>query len=328
MDTLIKRFIAQLEEGLEIGLQLKLAPMQHSTEKVVICGMGGSGIGGDFVAKVVWEEAAVPVIVHKDYGLPGFVDPHTLVIISSYSGNTEESLSALEEAIPTGARIVCVSSGGRVGDLARSKGLDLVEIPAGWPSPRACLGYSMLTQLFILQRLGLTDIPLESQLRAAIGLLKAEQEAIRKEASDIAVRLQGKLPVLYGPALYEPVLLRFRQQFNENAKMLAWHNVIPEMNHNELVGWTQKEDRLAVVFFSSDDDHPKVTQRINIIKGILIEYVDTMISIRPKGNSYLERTLYLVHLVDWISWYLAALDGTDANEIRVIDFLKERLAVK
>ena len=326
MRQLIERFIDQLEDGIRIGEAHKLNGNYDQPRNLLICGMGGSGIGGDFVARYLSRNASIPVIVSKDYSIPAFVNKNTVVIISSYSGNTEESLEALNESILKGSMVACVTSGGSLLKTARENHLDVILLPGEWPSPRACLGYSLIAQLYLVYRFGIIDASFKKELENTIELLKETKAQIQNEAKEIAKRLIGKTPVIYGDKDMEPVMLRFRQQLNENAKMLAWHHTIPEMNHNELVGWTQKQNDKAIVFFRNEMEHPKVSKRIFIIKEILIDYVDVMIEIESKGISFLERSLYLVHLVDWVSWYIADELDIDADEIRVIDFLKEQLS--
>lgn len=326
MRQLIEKFIEQLVDGIRIGEEHKLNGNFDQPRNLLICGMGGSGIGGDFVASYLSLNASIPVVVSKGYSIPSYVNKDTLVIISSYSGNTEESLEALNESMKKGARVACVTSGGSLLKTAKDKDLELILLPGDWPSPRACLGYSLIAQLYLVYSFGIIDASFKNELDNTIKLLKESKDQIQTEAMEIARRLIHKTPVIYGDKELEPVMLRFRQQLNENAKMLAWHNTIPEMNHNELVGWTQKQNDKAIVFFRNDVEHPKVSNRISIIKEILIEYVDVMIEIKSRGNSFLERSIYLVHLVDWVSWYIADELDVDADEIRVIDFLKEQLA--
>ena len=325
MDQLIKKFPAQLKEAIEIGEKAVIHPHTKPIHKVVMAGMGGSGIGGAYVSDMICDECTVPYIVHSSYKLPAYTDENTLVIISSYSGNTEETLSALVQATQTKAKIVCIASGGKIIEYAISNSLDYIKLPSGWPSPRACLGFSMVAQLFVLNKLGLISHATIDQVKMSSDLLSFEQEDIMQKAEKLAGLLVKKTPVIYTTDRNESVAIRWRQQINENAKVLCWHHVIPEMNHNELVGWKLKNEDLAVIFLRNRDDLKKNQIRIDISKQIISKLAPTVIEIYSKGQSLTEKMMYLTHLGDWVSWYLAKLNNVDASEIQVIDFLKAEL---
>ena len=325
MDTLITRFPDQLEEALAIGRAATLH-QPDKINKVFVTGLGGSGIGGNFVTEFVRKECPVPYIVGKSYDIPAWVDGTTLAIASSYSGNTEETMSALTALLATGAKVIIISSGGNMLDIAREQGLDHIVLPGDWPSPRACLGFSLIQQLIILERFGLIGSQLLDQVQRSADQLRKEREDIQSRAQKIAGMIHGKTTVIYSTDRMESVAVRFRQQLNENAKVLCWHHVIPEMNHNELVGWRDKRDDLAVLVFRYPDDFARNQTRIEINKEIILHYTGTFIEVFAKGDHLFVQAMYLVHLGDWISWYLAELRGVDAVEVRVIDFLKGELA--
>jgi len=326
MKKLVSSFPEQLAEALEIGRSANIRPADHPIQNVFIAGMGGSGIGANFVAAFVREECPVPVSIGKGYDIPKYVNEKTLCITSSYSGNTEETLAAFEQMLKTGATVVCVSSGGKLVERAKKNNLDYIQLPGGNPSPRACLGYSFVEQLWILQKLNLiSERPLR-EVSESIELLQNQQEDIKIRAGKIAENLPNKIPVIYTSGKYEAVAMRFRQQLNENSKMLAWHQVLPEMNHNELVGWQTKDNHLVVIWLRSDDEFERTAVRMNTTKEIVANYTASVIEICSKGQSFVERAIYLVHLVDWVSVFLADLRGVDVMEIKAIDFLKAELA--
>lgn len=325
MDQLVARFSEQLEEALSIGENAVINQHSAPIHNVYVSGMGGSAIGGSFVAEFVNEELKIPYTGGQGYDIPAWVGENTLAIASSYSGNTEETLSSFNKIINTGAKIVVIASGGKLIELAKTHGLDHIMLPDDWPSPRACLGYSLVQQLFILHKLGLISAARINEVKATITLLDTESEAIKDKARRIAEILFGKLPVIYTTNRMEAVAIRFRQQINENAKMLCWHHVIPEMNHNELVGWRDDYSNIAVVIFRNSDDFPRNATRIDITKEILGNCTQTIIDIYSKGNSLVERSFYLVHLGDWISVYLAEMRNMDSIEVKVIDYLKGEL---
>jgi len=326
MDQLVQEFPSQLIEAAQIGNGAQIKAPDNPIHEVVVLGLGGSGIGGNLVGEFIRNHCSVPYTIFKGYHAPSFIDSNSVVICSSYSGNTEETLSMLEQVKSSGARIICVSSAGKLIETAKSEGYDHIIVPPGSPSPRACLGYSVVQQLFILTKLGLIDGTLTGQLNGVVELLNAEQDDIKNRAKNVARFLQNKIPVIYTGERMEAVGIRFRQQVNENSKMLCWNHVIPEMNHNELVGWKNTNNDLGVVFFRNRDDHPRNQRRMDLNKEIIGKYTDTIIELFSKGENLLERSMYFIHLGDWISVELAALNGADAMEIEVIDYLKGELA--
>jgi glucose/mannose-6-phosphate isomerase len=326
MDKLIERFPAQLVESLEIGEAATLTAPEKEINKIYVAGLGGSGIGGDFVAEMVVNECKVPYLVGKGYDIPAYVDEHTLAIISSYSGNTEETLSSFDQIEKTGAKIICIASGGKVIAGAKEAGYDYIQVPGDWPSPRACLGFSLVQQIFVLQKLGFISSEISSQIKTAIDVIKYDQDDIKKEALEIAKKLYGKTAIIYTTDKMESVALRLRQQINENAKMLCLHNVVPEMNHNELVGWKANRQDVAVLFMRSKDDHKRNATRININKEIISKLSASVTDVYSKGKSLPENMLYFVNLGDWISWYMSEMHGVDSIEVDVIDYLKGELA--
>ncbi len=325
MDKLIAGFPAQLQEAMEIGEQASLTAPDKEIRNILVTGLGGSGIGGNMTSEFLAEELKVPFLVNKDYFMPNYVDEHTLVIASSYSGNTEETLQAFGEALKKGAKIVCVSSGGKMIEIAKEHGLDYILVPGGNP-PRASLGYSVVQQLYILNKLGLVSDAFKSDLKDAIARLKNSLKPLQLEARDVAEQLNNKVPIIYTTTPIASIGVRFKQQINENSKMLCWEHTIPEMNHNELVGWRNKLAPWAVVILRNATDFDRNKQRIEINKGLFSQYTDTIIEIDSEGDSHIERAFYHIHLTDWISYYLSELQQVDAVEVKVIDHLKGALA--
>ncbi len=324
MKNLVENFPKQLQEAQQIGEAAKLTRSNDQIQNVLICGLGGSGIGGTIVSELVENECTSPITVTKKYGIPSFVNKHTLVIISSYSGNTEESVASMEEAFKKGAKIVCVTSGGIVLDFAKKNNLDHIILPGGMP-PRSCLGYSLTQLFYVLHFNGLIGDIFKTQIKNSVSLLNSDKENILKEAHKLAEKLVNKLPVIYTLSS-EGVAIRFRQQINENSKMLCWHHVIPEMNHNELVGWTESNDNLAVIIFRNDNDFERNITRLNICKEVFAKYTPNIYEIFSKGSSDLERAIYHIHLTDWVSCFIADLKHVDATEVNIINHLKGQLS--
>jgi glucose/mannose-6-phosphate isomerase len=324
MKALVQNFTNQLKEAKIIADKAIISPSKN-VQNIVITGLGGSGIGGTIISELVSDSCTLPIIINKDYFLPAFVNENTLLIVSSYSGNTEETLSAMQQAISKKAQIVCITSGGKVLELAKQHQFDFIEIPGGNP-PRSCIGYSLVQLIKVLVAKDFADKTLFSDLEKAIALLDKENAAIKIESQKIAEKLLNKITVIYSLGTCEGAVVRFRQQINENSKMLCWHHVFPEMNHNELVGWTEKNDDLVVVTFHTSFDYNRTKKRYEVFKPIFEKYSSGVIDIAAKGESKLEQFLYLINIGDWISCDIADLRGIDPVEVNVINHLKGELA--
>jgi glucose/mannose-6-phosphate isomerase len=324
MKKLIELFPEQLQEALAIAEKAVLTP-KNNIRNVIVTGLGGSGIGGTILSELVSSSCPIPVLVNKDYFLPAYVSKETLVIISSYSGNTEETLEAMRDAVEKDAEIICITSGGKVEEMAKKHQLDVIKIPGGNP-PRSCLGYSLVQLIKIFVHCSFIEVEYLNDVKKSFALLKKEQDGIKTEAMAIAQKLHKKIPVIYSLGSCEGVSVRFRQQINENSKMLCWHHVFPEMNHNELVGWTTRNEDIAVITFRTSFDYNRTQKRYEVCKPLFEKYASGVTDVFAKGESKLEQFLYLVNLGDWISLYLAELKNIDPVEVNIIDKLKKELA--
>jgi glucose/mannose-6-phosphate isomerase len=331
MRDIIRAFPAQLEEALQLGQRLTLPADYAPTQAVVVLGMGGSAIGGDLLRCYLADSIRVPIVVNRDYHNPAFVGPTTLVIACSYSGNTEETLSAYGEAKERGAKLLCVTTGGELARRAAGDGVPVLTIPRGYP-PRTALAYLSVAPLVALHKLGLVPAQ-EEPIQEAVELLSTlAREYDRAEESNpalqIAERLVGKLPVIYTTHGFEVVAMRWRGQLAENSKVLAYSSTLPEMNHNEVVGWGLLESvhRLVqVVLLRDQGDHQRVHLRMEFVKELVARHSSTPIEVFAQGRGRLARILSLIHLGDWVSYYLALRNGVDPTPVKVIDSLKERL---
>lgn len=325
MKNLIEDFTKHLQHALISAENLNLTPNTTKINNVLICGLGGSGIGATIIAQIIAPTCAYPILVNKDYKIPAFVNENTLVIICSYSGNTEESIEMLTSAEQQKAIIACVTSGGKLAEIATEKKYNCILIPGGHP-PRAAFGLAFPPLFQLLAHYKICASDFKNEFKKAIELINNEELNIIIEAKNVATTIINKIPIIYAEANYEGVAIRFRQQINENSKMLCWHNVIPEMNHNELVGWTTKNENFAVIIFRNEDDYFRNQKRIEVNKIVFEKYTSTIIEIHSKGNNRLERALYLIHLGDWISYLIAEQKGIDVTEVNVITNLKNELA--
>ncbi len=325
MKELIEEFPGQIEKGIEIFKTNTPKAVRGKYTNVVISGLGGSGIGGTIIKDISTKFSPIPVTVNKEYSIPAFVGEGTLFIASSYSGDTEETISAVQEAIQKKATVICITSGGKLSQIAKEKGLDVLLIPGGSP-PRANLGYSLTQLICIFSTAGLVPSGYLEDLQKAIAFIRNSEQAILEKARSIAKEILGKRVIIYTDASHEGVAVRFRQQLNENSKVLCWHHVVPEMNHNELVGWTEKNDKEAVIFIRNTSDHVRNQHRFEINKGIVSNYCPTIIEIWGEGNNEIEKIIHTIHLVDWVTFFVAELKGVDIMDIKVIDFLKKKLS--
>ena len=324
MKRLVSIFTEQLEEALKIGPKAKLSPFSNSIENVVITGLGGSGIGGKIATQLLTDQLKVPVVVNNDYSLPEFVSTKTLVIVSSFSGNTEETLAALKIAQDKNAEIACITSGGKLADIAKENNYNMLVLPLAF-SPRAMLTYSIVQQFFLLAHYGLIDSSFIKDVQNTIALLNREIDEIKDLAHQTALALQSKTAVIYIESGLEGVAVRMRQQINENSKALCWHHVIPEMNHNELVGWAGGKEEYAVIMLRTSYEHYRSSVRMNISKEIINKQTSTLLEIKAKGESKIEQAFYHILFGDWTSVFLAELNRVDDVEVKVIDYLKSEL---
>jgi glucose/mannose-6-phosphate isomerase len=325
MRRLVKEFTSQLTEALEIGKNTNLKAPKNTINNIIITGLGGSGIGGKIATQLVADQLKVPAVINNDYSLPKFVNENTLVIVSSFSGNTEETLEALQSAQKANAEIACITAGGKLAQIANDNNYNLLVLPTAF-SPRAMLTYSVIQQLFLFHHYGFINNEFIDDTRETVKLLDNEVDDIMAVAKQTANALFEKTTVAYSEASMEGVITRFRQQINENSKSLAWEHVFPEMNHNELVGWAGGKDEYAVLIFRSSFEHSRSSVRINISKDIFRKYTSTVLEFNAKGDTLLAQSFYHILLGDWISVYLAELNKVDDVEVKVIDFLKAELA--
>ncbi|MBL4709895.1 MAG: bifunctional phosphoglucose/phosphomannose isomerase [Flavobacteriales bacterium] len=325
MNGLIADFTSHLREAIEVGKKTNFTNTDNSLMNVLICGLGGSGIGGTIISQLISEECQLPITVCKDYRIPSFVNQDTLVICCSYSGNTEETLEMYDQAYDKGAEIVIITSGGKFAEIATDKGHNMIQIKGGFP-PRAAFGISFPQLFFVFHQYGLISDSFLLEIEGSIQLMDAEENAIQSEAKELAGKIYGTLPIIYTEAPMEGVAIRFRQQINENSKMLCWHSVIPEMNHNELVGWRTENKKLSVIVFRSKDEYYRNTARITKTKEIAGNYTSNINDVFAKGEGKIQQSLYLIHLGDWISYELSVLKEIDSVEVDVITGLKNMLA--
>jgi glucose/mannose-6-phosphate isomerase len=325
--ALLEGFPDQCAEALRLGEEMALPGGLREVERIVTTGMGGSGIAGDLLARLV----ELPVTAHRGYGLPR-VDRETLVIGISYSGDTEETLSSVSLAIQQGAKLVCVSSGGELTRLARERKLPLIRVPGGL-QPRAAVGYLLLPLVGLLSRAGLSKLGEElSALPGALAALRSNWAGAvpleRNRAKQLAQGLYSKIPLIYGvEGTTDVAALRWKTEINEDSKQPAFWNAVPELCHNEVVALERAEllPQAKVILLRSEHDHPRNTRRIEILAGLLAERGIEHEEVRAEGKGKLAQLLGLVYLGDFVSFYLAMLNGVDPTPVELIAEFKRRL---
>lgn len=337
MLELIESFPDQCQDAARIGYELEIPEGFKSGYKTIVCaGMGGSAIGADLVRSYIADDAAIPIFINRSYTLPNFVCEDTLVVVSSYSGQTEETLSAYNEARSRGCEIVVITSGGKLRKMAEEDNFLCINVPAGFP-PRAALGYSFFPLLILFSKIGVIkdqSVPINDAIRTLRKLrsTKIGYKVAQKynPAKKIACELRGAIPVVYASADHmDSVVTRWRGQFAENSKTLASGHLFPEMNHNEIVGWRNPGallKKFVVIMLRDEADHPRVSKRMDVTKGIFKKYGIRTIEVSSSGKDLLARIFSLIYIGDFISFYLAILNGVDPTPVDVITYLKKELA--
>ena len=299
---------------------------------LIVAGMGGSGVGGLLARAMLGDHASRPILSVREYGLPAWTTPDTTVLCASYSGNTEETLACYEAAGALGARRVVVTSGGRIAELARAEGVPVIPVAGGF-QPRAAVAYMTVAALEVAGLCG-AGPRMGSEIDVAADHL--EQLVVEwgaegpedSESKTLARALADSVPVIAGAGLTQPIAYRWKCQINENAKTPAFHAELPELDHNELVGWQGAAalGRFAAVFLDDTDTHPRVQARIALTRELVAEQATGTFVVASRGVTAVERVFSLVLLGDLVSLYLAVLRGVDPTPVDVIEELKGRLA--
>jgi glucose/mannose-6-phosphate isomerase len=299
---------------------------------LIVAGMGGSAIGGQLARAILGDHASRPLLAARAYGLPPWTTPDTTVLCASYSGNTEETLACYEAAGVIGAQRVVVTSGGKLAELARADGVAVVPVAGGF-QPRAAVAYMTVAVLQVAALCGVGP-GMNSELDVAADHLEelviewGPEGAPDGLAKALARQLHGSVPIVAGAGLTTPIAFRWKTQFNENAKMPAYAQELPELDHNEIVGWTATPEfgRFSAVFLDDCDTHPRVKERIELTARLIGPGAAGVHRIETRGQTTVERVFSLVLLGDLVSVYLAALRGVDPASVEVLDRLKSELA--
>ena len=328
----IKELPKQVRDAWAIASKANLPPAHADVRNIVVAGMGGSAIGGDLAAALLADELKLPMGVHRDYGLPAYVGRDSLVIVSSYSGNTEESLSSFEEARKRGAKILGITTGGKLAELARASTYPLVTF-SYMARPRATLGYSLGLVLGVLSRLGLVR-DLSDDVEAALSDVAKLEERVHEgaktnDAKKLAIELFGRVPFIYGAGAMGVMARRAKGQWNENSKNWAAFDVMPELNHNAVVGFPYPPiatEAITVLLLRSDRDNPRHKLRFDITRELLDRARIPHRTLQFAGRNLLSEVLQMVLFTDYVTFYNALLNGADPSPNDSIDYLKDRLS--
>lgn len=323
----------QVEEASRIDLPVTCPINTQRITNILFCGMGGSAIGGDLLATYFQNDLDVPLVVNRNYTIPGFVGENSLVVVSSYSGNTEETLSAFEAAEESGAQIIGISSNGEVENRMQASGYPLISIPGGM-QPRAALGFSFIPMARLFKQLELVHTEVAADIEETIGQIRKLSEKYGSDSEEntafhTARDIIGTVPVVYTVPELEVVGVRWKGQLAENAHILAFHNRLPEMNHNEIMGWDQQPDflsNISLIWLRDDSSHPGVLKRLTVTSDLIGAYPKNVMRFSTEGASWMTRLFSLIHLGDWISLYAALLQEVDPTPVERISLLKSRLA--
>jgi len=330
----IWEFSDNILDAIELGEKINLINDYKTINKIIVAGMGGSAIGGDVAYALVNDELKIPFFVLRGYDIPSWVDSSTLIICSSYSGNTEETICILEKAKSRGSQVCSITTGGKIQTLCSEYDYDTVIIPSGL-QPRAALAFSFIPILYILYKLKIISSNIKSWLISSSKLIRDNREKyVIKDNNNpvwaLANKIYDKIPIIYADSeRLNTIAVRLKGQICENSKMLAYHNIFPEMNHNEIVGWENNSEYFSNYFVIWLDDK-KMNDRNKARQKIIIEMLNesevNQDIIEVVGDSFKERFLLLIHYGDWLSYWCAILHKTDPSPVKNINILKNKLS--
>ena len=329
-------FSENIKDALKIGDNIELKNKYSNIQNIVIAGMGGSAIGGDVVAVLERLNINIPYAVCRDYSIPKWVNKNSLVICSSYSGNTEETLSAFYQSLDRGANICGITTGGTLLEKLKEYKKDYITIPSGL-QPRAALAYSFIPIIKLLEKSSIFKSDINLWIRNAIKTLEKNRDIYSLESDDnpvyrLAYRIYKKIPIIYSDNSTMRInAIRLKGQINENSKMLAYCNEIPELNHNEIVGWQNNSKifkDLCVIWLEDCHDNKRNKIRKQITESILNDIEIEQYSIQMDGDTFQERFLNMIHYGDWLSFWCAIFHKTDPSPVEKIIKLKNILSSK
>jgi glucose/mannose-6-phosphate isomerase len=313
-----------VKEAIELGSSFEIT--FKNIKKVCIAGMGGSSIGGELLVTLAHKFSKLPFQVVRDNNIPRFVDSKTLLIVVSYSGNTEETLSFFEQAKGHN-NMLCISSDGVLEDLAKKDNIPLVTIPKGYP-PRGAIAYLFFPALEILRKSKILSIKKEL-LKETINILEENKDTAKAWAEEVSGNIKEKLPFIYSIYDFRAVARRWSTQINENSKSLAHWAVFSELDHNEIVGWENPKEilkRTFIFILRNRNREERINKRIEITSELIKEFSGEIMSVYADGDSLLAKLFSLIQKGDYLSYFLAKAYKVDPLPVKRIQELKRRLA--
>jgi glucose/mannose-6-phosphate isomerase len=305
-------------------------------DNVVITGMGASAISGDMIVNLYRDKIDIPIVVNRDYDLPRWSHKDTLTIFVSYSGNTEETLSSFKIAYQKKCKIICISSGGKLQKMCEKRDVCHIKIPSGF-QPRAATMYILFPLILILKRVNVIKNDIENDIKETLSVVekfinsnKLSTPEKDNQSKQVARSLLNTIPQIYGWGIYSPIAVRWRQQFNENSKIIARAETIPESNHNDIVGWSMNAESsklfTCILFRDKNEESVYISTRLNFCSTLFKDVAGNVIEVHPRGKSSLAKLIYIMCLGDFSSCYLAILRRIDPSPVDIITELKKRLA--
>lgn len=334
IDT-ITQFSDQILET--IGMMREFdVPAIDKIDNIVICGMGGSAISGDILQNLFRNSMQIPIFVNRDYNLPKWVNEKTMVVVQSYSGNTEETLSSFKDATRRHCLIFGISSGGKLEEECRTHNIPFFKIPQGY-APRAATAYLLFSSLILLEKLKIVDASIKQDIEETLQIIKDSENLMAKTspesqnlAKQLAQTLFQSVPQVYGWNIYEPIARRWCTQLNENSKVIARYDFVSECNHNDIVGWSMdpnvSKNFTCILLRDEELESPNIKKRLDFMKSLYKKVAGNVIEIYPKGKSNLAKMMYTMCLGDFVSCYLAILRQIDPTPVDIITKLKEELS--
>lgn len=322
MREIILNFPKQFKIGSEAAKNIKL---EGSFENIVICGVGGSALPGSLLLDIT--DVSIPVFIHRDYGLPKIASEKSLIICISFSGNTEETLSAYQEAIEKNYKVIVVSTGGKLQELTQENNTPVAIVPNDCLQSRFGIGYLLAATLKILANCKVIEDKTKEILEAAENLKPA---TFKEQGKKLAKKLAGKIPIIYSSNNFKSLSRIWKIKFNENSKVMAFWNYFPELNHNEMVGLTNtksKNENLKYYFIilRNKDDHPRILKRMELTAELIKESETEVDFIEMTGETKLEKIFNALLLGDWVSYYLALAYGQDPVPVKIVEEFKKRM---
>ena len=327
MQSQIASLYSQIEDSISISESFFANDDRYNNiienyDNILIIGMGGSAIGADFAAKFSINESRIPIQIIRNYHIPKWVNKKTFVIVSSYSGDTEETLSAYSECLEMKCDSIAISTGGELSRIAKSNKIGLIKIPKGY-QPRAAIGYSLSIMLLIFEELGVVKNILYDLSKVSKNHLG---DSNRDKAIKIAKKMHKKFPIIYSGEGFMGILsIRLKGQLAENSKILSYNSTFPEHNHNEIEGWNNLEKLMKdsiVIWIKDNEDSLALQNRMKIVSNMVKNYTDNQIFLDMMGNSKIERIFTMINTIDWISYYLALIYEVDPSPVNNILELK------